>query len=169
MLWVIAIPAVGLWWLWGDIWKYADSPMAYFAGLGMAVILGLFAFMIGLGIAFFVGSLFPKVWSEPKVTHLVSLRNTHGIVGSSFLGTGQIGSEEFYFYHSEMNGGYVPGKCTTDGVVIYEDGDNMTGILKEYSREFRFTVCFLFGLPAMSLRREFYIPKGSLIQNFRIE
>jgi hypothetical protein len=134
-----------------------------------AVVLGaLPGGLVGLGLSYLLGILFPKKWFEYK-HELVSLRGSEGTQGRFFLGSGSIGQGEYYFYYEKSGAGYAPGKIMIDNnVTVYEE-EREDGQMVVFVRHFVWwTQVRLFANWPREWRYEFHIPKGTLKQEFHL-
>jgi len=100
---------------------------------------------------------------------LVSLRNSDGISGNFFLGTGSIGTTQYYFFHKEAGRGYRPGKVeVADNVVVFEE-KRQNGELRAYTYQFVNPSLRWVAKDRKSQKYEFVIPEGSLKKNFVLQ
>lgn len=165
MIFVIGLPILFVVFGWHELFRHADSFFGYVFFGFFIIFFAFFAALIGTGLAFLVGCIFPKKWQESGMVKLIAVRDINGVKGSFVLGTGSIESKQYYFFYKEQGGGFVPGKVEVfDNVVIYEE-QREDGILKSFSREFSNPIFWLFGIPN-SERYEFFIPKGSIKPGF---
>jgi hypothetical protein len=120
---------------------------------------------VGLVIAFIIGTQVEK--QETSITlDLVSLRNSQGISGSFFLGTGSIGSSDYYFYNTGSEDAFRPGKVETNGNITVFQENRSDGKLIVFTSSFKEEWRYWYATHFWSGRYEFHIPKGSLKSGF---
>ena len=145
-----------------DFLEYCMTTLtlAFFAAL---------AFALGILLALAIGLVVPSQWAGPETTNLVSLRNSDGISGHFFLGTGSIGNTQYYFFYKEAGQGYKPGKVeVANNVIVFED-KREDGQLKTYTRQFINPLFKWIAIDRLKHRYEFIIPEGSLKKNFSLQ
>lgn len=114
---LILVPAVAAIWAWWAVRnEQGRGTWAFYAG-----ILGLFG---GVFLAFLIGISAPSEWVMVETAKLASSRDTDGVSGQFFLGSGSIGTTQYYFFYKEVELGYRPGK-------VAAEGDNILIIEKE--------------------------------------
>lgn len=179
MIWILGLPIAVCYMAIRDFLVHRDTMLEFGKTLDFSdyiiealllVFLGLVALAVGFIIARVVGCMYKTVLVRVRNIELVSLRGEIGIHGSAFLGTGFVDANEYYFYYKRIGAdAYCPGKIlASDNVVIHETTDERVGMLEEYEHEFVSAIGFLIGIPQISNKFKFSIPRGSLIKNFRI-
>lgn len=147
-----------------------DGIVGKFMGFIMAGLIGCLAFMVGAGIGLGIGTQLPKEWRHTAHVELASLRNTEGIGESTlFLGTGHIGTSEYYFFYQKTDKGYVPGKLEVGTNVLVMEEDREDGVLNQFTNQFTNDWYNWVGISFGGVRSEFHIPKGSLKKNFVLQ
>lgn len=146
----------------------------YYDGIGDGI------FMSGLiVIAMLVGSFLPIIASSAiaeveadKTYYLVddtdiyALQDNVGSSGTFFLGSGRIEDKAKYFYVVETDFGYAIRDVDVDGSYIKYTDDRCH--IETYSYEFTNPVVKWFAIP-MNNRYIFYIPEGSIINNYNMD
>jgi len=106
---------------------------------------------------------------------LVALRERDGVAGHFFLGTGFIGSEQYYFWYRKNDDGAISGGKTyrEPGVTIYEDDSNprMTTYTTKYVSDFARQYLWLIGIDmrgGTDWCPTFHIPKGSVKEGYSL-
>ncbi len=146
----------------------------YFLGeRGARFLAGLVGSVMGIAVSVIISTLIIHLAPTETVVYshveLVALKdNTSGVSGSFFIGSGTIQTRSYYFFYARnQDGSYYQDKVSTESANIYEE-DRTDGALKTYVRrpqgnwryfclfEKRYTYCF-------------YIPKGSIPHQFRLD
>ena len=169
MIWPFLFALLFVIFAWRSIYDKASDFLDYCFSTFFLVVFTAMAFGVGLGFASLIGLAVPKHWTGPDTAKLVSLRDGDGISGHFFLGTGSIGTTQYYFFYKEAGQGYQPGKVTVTGNVMVFEEKRQGGELKAYTYQF---VNSSFGWIAMdwqSQKYEFVIPEGSLKKNFVLQ
>lgn len=173
MLWPISFGITFVLLAFGDFYgnKYGISKsfMDYAIETMLFTMLILLVTAIGTGLGFLIGFLFPKKRVHLWDVELVSLRNSDGVHGRFFLGTGSIGSTEYYFYYDKVGDGFRPGKIEVDNNVTVFEQERNDGLLKVYETRFTNSLLWIFGLTSSERSFEIIIPNGSLKQNFVLQ
>src|SRR3990167_4853279 len=166
MLWPLIFALVIVNFAWRPLYGSSYDFLEYFFS---SIFLGFFATIglaVGLAFALLVGLAVPKHWTAGEVIKLVSLRSSDGINGNFFLGTGSIGTTQYYFYYKEAGRGYQPGKVeVADNVMVFEE-KRQGGDLKAYTYQFVNPSLGCIAMDWQSQKYEFVIPDGSLKKNF---
>lgn len=158
------------------IWMMVDLLELGFDGelliLGLVALVGfcLIGFMGGAGVAAVVGMFPEKQLVESGRTELVALKDSQGIEGNFFLGSGQVNSEMFYFfYYSCGNSCSVFGKIPAFNARVYEDSESPH--IKYFKKVFKNQAWNNFALPSLGDNEtsEIHIPKGSIKQGFSLD
>ena len=151
---------------WRSIYNSVSDFLDYCCLTFSFVVFTAIAFGVGLGFASLIGLAVPKHWTGPETTKLVSLRDSDGISGHFFLGTGSIGTTQYYFFYKEAGQGYQPGKVTVTGNVMVFEEKRQGGELKAYTYQFVNPSLGWIAMDWQSQKYEFVIPDGSLKKNF---
>lgn len=151
---------------WRSIYSIADDFLGYFMATMILGIFAVVAFCIGIGLALLIGLIIPKRWSEPETTKLVSLRGSEGINGNFFLGTGSIGTSQYYFFYKEVGKGYQPGRIEIDDNVMVFEEERQYGEIKTYTYQFVNPSLQWIAMDSEIEKHEFFIPDGSLKKDF---
>lgn len=172
MIWPISFGVAFIFLAFGDFYGGYHTPrnfMDYCVATMLFLLFALVATLIGTGLGFLIGLLFPKKRVHLWDTELVSLRDSDGLHGSFFLGTGSIGSTEYYFYYKKVGEGFKPGKIEVDNNVTVFEKKRNDGLLKVYETRLANGLLWIFGLTSSERSFEIMIPEGSLKQNFVIQ
>lgn len=118
----------------------------------------------------------PVKWSEHySSTKLISMKDQNSMYGSFFLGSGQIGNEDYYKYYYEYDGGYKKGTLYPNRlsgrmseVIIFEE-DRKDGELRVFKLEYSEAWHNFIFTETVSLRYEFHIPKGTIARGFELK
>ena len=169
MIWPFLFALLFVIFAWRSIYDMASDFLEYCFETFTLVILTTVAFGVGLGFASLIGLAMPKHWTGPETAKLVSLRNGDGISGHFFLGTGSIGTTQYYFFYKEAEQGYQPGKvAVADNVMVFEE-KRQSGDLKAYTYQFVNPSLRWIAMDWQSQKYEFVIPEGSLKKNFVLQ
>jgi len=129
---------------------------------------------------FWMASVCPPVNQDTIVEHktycndIVSIKGGSGIHGSFFLGCGTIGSDRYYvYYEKQSNGSYKQKRISVDDAAIIEEENCKPRIHWEGMRY----LCTSWFMPKRfaSTSGEFetekliYVPKGTIIQTFKLD
>ena len=168
MIFVAGIPAVVVALCWMYLFQgYLNHAEDYFGFSVISLFIAAIAAMFGHMLASIIGNFLPKQWKLCNTLKLVAMRDASHTSGSFFLGCGSISSGQYYSFYKESGAGFVPGKIkVADNVTIFEEEKDGGGTLKCFELAFSNLVFKFFGLTESQLRYEFYIPKGSLRQEF---
>lgn len=151
-----------------------DTIMFVFFGLVFGAIGGVIvAFIVDVTTIVAV----QKEWVVTSQVNLAAMRTEDTLEGAFFLASGSIDEEHYYRYYAETSdGGYVFRRLEAEreDVIVYEDREEGgVLIIKELLPVEKYGWLkwfFLAPYPgALDRRYEFHIPKGSLIQEFRLE
>ena len=143
-----------------------------FFGLMLGALFGLFSSLIA---GLIVESIIPKQWVEVETIELISLRDSENISGRHFLGTGSIGTKQYYFFYKKAGKGYQPGKIEVDDNIIIFEENRTNGEIKKYKEKFidspRYRSWRLISFMTMprNEKYEFFIPEGSLKKDFTLD
>lgn len=129
-------------------------------------------FFVGFIVAMLIGVFLPLQWVPLETRPLVNLRSNDGISGRFFLGSGTVGTTEYYFYYTKnQDGGFEPNKLSTDSnkIVIFEE-DRSDGELRIYEDTFTNKILDYIAIDLSSKRKyEFHIPLESLTRDFHLQ
>ncbi len=130
---------------------------------------GLIGIMGGMGVAAIVGFFPEKIIIEDGRTEIVALKDSQGLEGHFFLGSGQINSEMYYFYYYSCGTSCSAfGKTPAFAARIYEDSDSPH--ITYFKKVFKnpswndFAIILEDNEPS-----EIHIPKGSIKQGFTLD
>lgn len=169
MIWPYLFSILFVVFAWRNIYEMNYGFLDYFFSTLFLTLFSTVSFFIGLAFALLIGLAVPKHWTGPETSQLVGLRNSEGISGNFFLGTGSIDSTQYYFFYKEAGQAYQPGKIEVgDNVVIFED-KREGGELKVYTYGFMSKSFEWVAVDWQSHRYEFFIPDGSLKKNFVLQ
>ena len=173
MIWAYVFTSVFVvfaWKEWKDEYAMSQGFLAYAGNTFAFGFITTVVFLVGIGIGFIVGTAFPQQWTPESQARLVSLRNTDGVNGTLFLGTGSIGTSQHYFYYREVEGGYEPGTVVlaTNNIIVHEE-HRQDAWMRVYVRQFTNPTYILFGLVWPHERYAFFIPRGTLQKNFVLQ
>ncbi len=102
-----------------------------------------------------------------KETRLVSLQDSIDVKGQFFLFGGSIEGEPYYYFYKELSsGGYQLDKIEAYRVIIFEE-DRDNALMVQYRNIYEKT-SWSFRVAEYS-KYEIYIPRGTLIRNFRLD
>lgn len=129
----------------------------------------MFSGIVGLVLAFGIGLFIPKMTFTHQQIELAAMQDGIQTSGQFFLGSGSVDEETYYlFYAKTGETSYVMDKRTTNTSTIFEDEEHEP-YLTDYDQVFRTDLWLWIALPTLSRRSEFHIPKGSVLQNFRLD
>ena len=172
MIWPIGFGIAFILLAFGNFYCGYHTPkifMDYVVATMLFFFFTLLAVCLGIGLGYLIGFLFPRKRVHLWDTELVSLRNSDGPHGRFFLGTGSIGSTEYYFYYKKVGEGFQPGKIEVDdNVTVFEDKRD-GGLLRIYETRFASSLLWILGLMSSERSFEIIIPNGSLKQNFVLQ
>ena len=169
MIWPFLFALLFVIFAWRSIYDMASGFLEYCFSTLFLVVFTAMAFGVGLGFASLIGLAVPKHWTGPDTAKLVSLRDGDGISGHFFLGTGSIGTTQYYFFYKEAGQGYQPGKVTVTGNVMVFEEKRQGGELKAYTYQFVNPSLGWVAIDWQSQKYEFVIPEGSLKKNFVLQ
>jgi hypothetical protein len=138
-----------------------------FIGVVRSILIGFFVFFISLIFVCIIGELVEtKEVLQPKI-ELSALKDNSSIEGRFYLFGGSIDGVDYYHYIEQKNGYKQKGKIKSDGVKIYEDGENY---IQECKREFKNPVWNNWlGLFDYDCPGEIHIPKDSITTQYNID
>ena len=171
MIWPILFAILFIIFAWRSIYDFGldHDFLDRFMDTLLLLLLAALVFGFGVGFSFLAGIAVPKQWTGPETTQLVSLRDSDGVSGQFFLGTGSIDATQYYFFYKEAGQGYQPGKVeVSNNVTVFEEkGQN--GQLKTYTYKFSNPLFRWIALELPNQKYEFIIPEGSLKKNFVLQ
>lgn len=163
MLWVIIwlLVVIGFtiytirdrWLDWGDV------TFALLAGFMIVVMVTLFSSAI-------CDEVCDKTWYTSSDVEIYALQDNITTEGRFFLGTGQVDGNLKYFYVEDTEFGYTVRDVDADNTYIKNTDGKCH--LETQSYEFDNWFVRLIAMP-MRERRIFYIPEGSILQNYNID
>lgn len=169
MIWAFAFALIFVVFAWRDIYDMASGFLDYVMDTLFFCLLTALIFAVGIGFGFIVGTAFPKDWIPSPQARLVSLRNADGVNGTFFLGTGSIGTDQYYFYYKEVEGGYQPGKVLVANNVTVHEENRQDALMQRYVWQFTSSTYEWFGFTWPHEKYDFYIPQGTLKKNFVLQ
>jgi len=141
----------------------------------ISIIIGFCIFMFLLCL----GTMGPTHGVPPvKITEysqpVASIRDSSSVVGSFFLGCGSIGEKQYYIYYEDWrNGKYKQRKILVDDTIICEEKKSKPRIDwqgTKYGHNKRILPDGWFGEgPEHFTSKTIYVPKGTIIQEFKLE
>lgn len=138
--------------------------------LAVAAIIG--SLLVGFLLALLAGVFMPWQLEEAERVPLVALRDNVGASGTFFLGTGSTDGKLTYFYYEQLpDGGYRASKADSEDAVIYED-DEEAPYVKTYKVDMTargLDEWWKWVGASTTDRRDFHIPKGSLLRDYRLD
>ena len=169
MLWPLIFALVIVIFAWRPLYEDSFGFLEYLLSTMFLAMLAIAGLVAGIAVALIVGAAVPKHWTEGETIKLVSLRSGDSVSGSFFLGTGSIGTTQYYFYYKEAGRGYQPGRVeVADNVTIFEE-KRQAGELKVYTSKFVNPSLEWVALNVEHHKYEFIIPEGSLKKNFVLQ
>jgi hypothetical protein len=142
--------------------------MAFFATLLMSCVTAAIGFALGAGMSLGIGYLMPKEWVHTVDAKLVNLRDHAGLSGAFYLGTGYVGSSEYYFYYQEIAGGYQPGRVqVAEYVMVFEEA-RTDARMEEFKYQFTDPSYYWLALHWPQTKYQFRIPTGTLKRGFSL-
>ncbi|MBU5331739.1 hypothetical protein KQI61_05980 [Anaerocolumna aminovalerica] len=138
------------------------------------VVGGIMGFCLGAltwaSIGSIIGNLLPSEWQTSSTTNLVALNDSSQINGSFFLGCGTIGEDTAYKYIVNTNKGKQVREINAKNNNVYIKEYNNTPKIEIKKWEFINEKYYLFASPAWKDDEViFYIPEGSVTNNFSID
>lgn len=93
---------------------------------------------------------------------LVTLKDTSGVEGRFFLGTGRTASKFYYSYYYETNSGGVRfGRIDADDTVVYEENRD-DAIIRVYGKD----NVRAFGIEFADDKYEISVPRGTILRGY---
>lgn len=150
----------------------SDGFFGFLGSLLVHLLVTAVMFCIGCGIAALIGIYMPKHWEESRID-LASLKDANGIEGSFFLGTGYIGTEQYYMWYEDIGYGFRPGKVKVDSnCLIVEDSTMQNeGSLTVKTRKMNnksLSRWLVFDVSLWPDQYKFTIPVGSIKKDFKL-
>ncbi|MFA6587923.1 MAG: hypothetical protein WCT08_02540 [Patescibacteria group bacterium] len=150
--------------------RYGGKPLS-FEKVVLGFIMLFLSTCLGLILAFLVGSCFKQQMVQVQEIPLIALRGSALPSGNFFLGTGQLDAEMYYWFYRRLpedDNCFQVEKLKADNEVIYlYEEDRPDGVLRKFQSDF-VNHSHLFGFPAIKLRFEFHVPRGSIARNFAL-
>ncbi|MFA6365544.1 MAG: hypothetical protein WCW78_04070 [Candidatus Paceibacterota bacterium] len=148
-------------------WEYFDGFFSFLADTFITFVLTIVGAGIGMIIALIIGTQIEQ-YEQSTTLNLVSLRNNDGISGSFFLGTGTIGTSNYYLYNSGTEDAFKPGKVEAEGNITVFQEKRTNGTLTIFVHAFKNQSAYWYADHLGNPRYEFHIPKGSLKSGFAL-
>jgi hypothetical protein len=150
-------------------------------GIGMAIYYAAMASMLGLVIGLIASmiieaTLVPMVDNVYGPARLVAVRSSEGVSGAFIWGSGSISSDTYYnFYMAEPDGSFAPEQVPASSVVriiedasLKDEGFWTTTIREPDTKSPFYRWGFVNDPRTETLRQEFRVPKGTVVQSFNI-
>ncbi|MBI2046515.1 MAG: hypothetical protein HYT28_03825 [Parcubacteria group bacterium] len=149
--------------IYGTYFNFPEILVGYFFDTLFLGLISAFLFTLGSGLGSLIGLAVPKHWVATETTQLISLRNSDGVSGDLFLGTGSIGATQYYFFYQKDGKGYRQGKVAiNDNAVVFEE-KRQDGELKTYTYQFVDPSLRWIAIDLQNKKKyEFTVPEGSL-------
>lgn len=171
MIFPIIFALVGAYFGWNliiDIAYRIDAPDYVLASI-FASMLSLSGVLIGLLLSLLVGSLLPRNWGKPSVYKLGGMKNSNAIRGESYLTRGSVEGGWAYNYYIKEDGCLRPKILRINGNnILIEEIEGSEPRLEVFSYQFSLSWFEWFGILDEKRRYHFYVPKGSVCENFDI-
>ena len=163
ILWILAVIGFTVHAFFDNWSDWGDVIMTFFGSL----LSGFGILMIVLIISSAVcDATCDKTWYTYEDTKIYALQDNVSEEGRFFLGSGQVKGKLKYFYVEETDVGYTIRDVVSDNTYIqYTDGECH---MEKQSYEFNHWFAKLIAVP-LSSRQIFYIPEGSIVQNYTID
>lgn len=168
MLWIILFAIVGI--VIGII-VTIDLGDGFLAGLGWTTVIGLVGCLIGLVVLLISSAIADcsaeKTYYTVEDTEIYALQDNVGVEGSFYLGSGHIDDNLKYFYVKQTDLGYTVCDVNADDAYIQYTSDKCHLVRRSYKFNNRFVR--LIAMPMENDKYIFYIPDGSIINNYAID
>jgi hypothetical protein len=147
-----------------DRWSdWGDVAMAFFGSFmaGFAIVM-----MVTLFSSAICDEVCDKTWYTSSDVEIHALQDNITTEGRFFLGSGQVDGNLKYFYVEDTEFGYTVRDVDADNTYI----KNTDGKCHLETQTYEFDNWFVRLIAApMGERRIFYIPEGSILQNYNID
>jgi hypothetical protein len=106
---------------------------------------------------------------------LYSVRDSSSVEGRFYLGSGWIGTTEYYAYYRDANPGMKKGRVPVENSVIFEGAatPELVVLEKKYDKDWYWYIGGQIGLTLMEnqkpQRYQLYVPAGTIVQKFTLE
>lgn len=139
----------------------------------LASIAAVVGSMLGVILSFAIAQqMSPSIFVKESTVELVSFRDGKGFHGEFWLGSGTVGSVEYYaFYRREKDGGFTrevvsPDKNTS--VVLYEEQERKNGemITEVQTLQPPYDSFFVLDSSRKKKIHRIYVPKGTILREF---
>lgn len=177
MIWLTPIPFI----FWLFVRRFYDPvlpPEDFMAWVGLLIAVGMHAALWSAPLVIVgavLGSNVPRWGLSDKRYPLVSLKQRDGVEGVFFLGTGMLGSSQYYFWYRRDGDAIRGGKTDRcPGVRIYEeDGDPFMQTYKtayrwKWARRWLWLVAIDIRADDKEWCEDFHIPPGSVQEGFQL-
>lgn len=165
LIWIIAVVGITVYTIcdcdrWSD---FSDVMLAFFSSAVLGFMILVLTILLSSGICHISCD---KTWYTSSDVEIHALQDNITTEGSFFLGSGQVDGNLKYFYVEDTEFGYTIRDVDADNTYIkYTDGECH---METQSYEFDNWFVRLIAVP-MTERRIFYIPEGSILQNYNID
>ena len=172
MILIICGPVVGIIMAWfltvGDSSFMGNDIVDYIFFVFMAFLMIVLGFIVSGSIAWGLSNLAEQNIELHHTTQLVAIQDNVDIVGSFFLGTGNIEGKLVYYYYEAVGGGGIkPNKIESNNVTIYEV-DNIEPRIEHFEATGFKKRILNYILYPMKSHVNIYVPKGSILRNFNL-
>ena len=155
------------------IWYHDDGyhwGLAIFPGLGMTAVSGAALGLLSLLIVLAISLTLPSTSVDSHRQDLKALGNSSNISGSFFLGSGYIGSSQYFNYIVKQdNGGYKLDSVYAEAVTVFEDAPADSGWYITYTAQKDYDWLVPFSLDGFDAPDpEFHIPEGSIVTGYNV-
>ena len=170
MLWVIIgiLGVVGA--IVYSIYQWADGYFDFGEAVLNAFLITALIFMVivlvSMVSSYICDDICDKEWYVSEDTNIYALQDNVSAQGRFFLGSGHVDGKLKYFYVEETELGYAVRNVGADNTYIrYTNGEcHMETLSYEFTNDF----VRLIAVP-VGVRYVFYIPEGSIVQNYTID
>jgi len=154
--------------VWAFIWGLND----WAGGIGMGFLCAFGAAVLGAVIGGLL-MLLLAIWFGPTAQfkgdsehHLVALQTSSSVEGRFFLGSGYINGERTLNYITDDDGAFRIQSADADASIVYQDSENPTVTVFEFSFENPWFAPWSFGT---TYTYEFHVPEGSILSDYTID
>lgn len=148
------------------------------SGIGIFLLIGLVSSLV---LSLIVKETVVRVKVETGRINIHAMSDGSGIQGSFFLGSGHIGTTDYYYYYESMgSGGFKQGKVPVDNATIFEDEKGRAYMIKykmampkdHWSNGWAILTSNNNGSSNCGCSQgpvEFHIPSGSVKHNYNLD
>lgn len=136
----------------------------------IGILFAVVSFIVMIGITLLI-SLFPSTeLVKVQTNSITALKDNSKHNGSFFLGSGNVGDDQYYFYIKETSKGKKMNKVNTDDSYIKEESVNPYVVRYEHHYKSGFAK-ILFGERNLLKSDEyiFHVPKGTITTDFNVD